>query len=129
MTTVTQKQAEAVLAAAAAWLGKKGLGALICPKGRDLDIVGNHVDDGSECLFVTVGPAPTGADAAYRALGSQLVMDWDWSGKPTPTILLEGGPGEWAYDSCSAIQKAMDAAKIPVYVEPYACYALSIYPN
>ena len=127
-TKVTQKQAEAVLAAAAEWLGKKGLGTLICPDGRDLDIVGDHKDDGSECPNLKVGPAPTGKDAAYRALGPDLVLDWDWPGEPTPTILLEGGPGEWAYDSSPAIQRALDAKGIKVYVEPFACYALCIYP-
>jgi hypothetical protein len=76
------------------------------------------------------GPAPTGQDAAYHALGPQLVMDWDWpSAGPTPTILLEGGPEEWAISASMNEQIRRDLAKIGVWSEPYASYALCLYPD
>lgn len=53
-------------------------------------------------------------------------LDWDWPGKPTPTILWEGGPYEWAYDESDRLQQA--AAKRGLWVEPYASYALCVYP-
>lgn len=129
MTTVTTQQAETVLALVAEWLGRKGLGTPHCPEGRALDDYVQHTDDGSPCLTATFGPAPTGKDAAWNALGPQLVMDWDWSGTPTPTILLEGGPYEWAYDCSFWVQEQLHTMGLRLYVEPYACYALSIYPG
>ena len=54
-----------------------------------------------------------------------LNMTWDWSGRPTPTLLTEG--------VCDAValaywlQPKIDAAGIPVWVEPYSGYALSLY--
>jgi len=122
---VTQKQAEATLATVAAWLGTKGMGTPKCPKGREVDDHLNHVDDGSECLFVTFGPAPTGQDAAYRGLGPELVMDRN----DHPTVLLEGGPYDWAIDCTYEVQAVLDRKRVNVYVEPYAGYALSIFPR
>jgi hypothetical protein len=120
---VTKAQSEAVLKAVAVWLGKKGLGELSCPKKRALTPWGDHEDDGSPCLFAVAGPAPTGKDAAYRGLGPELMLDFDGH----PAIVLEGGPYDWAINCSLAIQKAMDAKGITVFVEPYAGYALSIY--
>lgn len=73
-------------------------------------------------------PIPTGLEAARSGLGPMLDMTWDWpSSGPTPTVLLEGGPEDWAYRCCHYVQGLMDAREIPVFVEPYAGYALCIY--
>jgi hypothetical protein len=96
---VTKKQAEAVLQQVAEWLGKQGYGQEI---------------DGK---YIPV--APTGPDAARHALGPDLVMNWDWPGQPTPSIILEGGPYDWAIEV---------PINVPgVWTEPYAGYALCIY--
>lgn len=74
-------------------------------------------------------PAPTGKDAAWRGLGPMLVPDWDWpTNGPTPTILLEGGPESWAYRATgdSAVHAAF--TKLGIFAEPYAGYALCLYP-
>lgn len=126
MPKVTEKQATFVLNAVAEWLGKKGLGTPICPEGRPLDKYAQH-DDGTPCSDCSLGPAPTGPDAAYRGEGPELKMYWDWA--EAPTVLLEGGPYEWAITCCGYVQSALDAKGLKVYVEPYAGYALSIYPN
>lgn len=75
------------------------------------------------------GPAPTGRDAAYAGIGPELNPAWDWpQSGPTPTILLEGGPYDWA------ITVALDGAcvasfkRIGVFAEPWASYALCLYP-
>lgn len=125
MTKVTEKQATAVLNEVAAWMGKNGYGTLICPEGRTLDYVGRHADDKSDCDDVKVGPAPTGPDAAYNGTGPMLNMDFDGG----PAIILEGGPDEWAIRASYAVQKAMDAKGVKVFVEPYYSFVLSIYPN
>ena len=102
MSTVTERRATLVLNLCAEWIGK----------AQGLD-----------------GPAPTGSEAAWHALGPELNLGWDWpSSGPTPTVLLEGGPYDWACDCCSWVQAQLDARKVPVYVEPYAGYALCIYP-
>ena len=75
------------------------------------------------------GPAPIGLEAASRALGPQLVPDWDWPGQPTPTILLEGGPDDWAYRASMDSDVIHKFNAIGVYIEPYAGYALCLYPN
>lgn len=129
MTTVTQKRAEKVLGFVAEWMGTKGMGTFICPEGRDLTFGLSHTDDKTPCTDWQIGPVPTGPDAAYRGEGPELRMDWDWTGKPTPTILLEGGPEEWAINCSFAVQAKIDAAGLPLFVEPYTSYALSIYPN
>jgi hypothetical protein len=130
-TTVTLKRAEKVLAFVAEWMGTKGYGIPSCPEGRTLGgLVGmKHTDDDSWCEDPTFGPAPTGREAANAGLGPVLVMDWDWPGQPTPTIILEGGPDYWGVECAGAIQAKIDAAGLPLYVEPFAGYALSIYPN
>lgn len=76
------------------------------------------------------GPAPTGRDAAYTASGPMLNMAWDWpSSGPAPTVLLEGGPYDWAADCCADVQQRLDTLGAPVYVEPYSGWALCIYPG
>lgn len=72
------------------------------------------------------GSAPTGREAAYKGIGPELVPDWDWSGTPTPTILLEGGPHDWAIIASGEVCAQMDA--IGVFCEPYSGWALSLYP-
>lgn len=131
MSKVTEKQATAVLNIVAAWIGKKGYGTPICPEGKALSgPVGMQHEDGTWCDNCTFGPAPTGPEAAYNGTGPTLNMAWEgWSGGAAPTILLEGGPEEWAIACSYAVQKQLDAEGIKVYVEPYASYALSIYPN
>ena len=54
-----------------------------------------------------------------------LRMDWAWSGSPTPTILTEGGCDAIAL--AGTLQDRIDAARIPVWCEPYSSYALSLY--
>ncbi len=79
------------------------------------------------CDNPAIGPAPTGKAAADAAMGPMLIPDWDWTGTPTPTVLLEGGPEDWAVrvaDECSDAFRA-----IGVFAEPYASYALSLYPE
>lgn len=122
---VTEKQATAVLNAVAAWMGTKGYGTPTCPEGRALNYAANHVDDGTICFDCTVGPAPTGPDAAYRGIGPELVMDFDGN----PAIVLEGGPDEWAIRASFDIQREMDAKGVKVFVEPYYSFVLSIYPS
>jgi hypothetical protein len=104
MTTkkLTKKQQEQALGLVAAWLGPR--------MGYD-------------------GPAPTGPDASARALGPNLAPDWDWpSSGPTPTLLLEGGPFDWAVDASLDDDLVGELKKIGVFAEPYAGYALCLYP-
>ncbi|GEL47072.1 hypothetical protein CHO01_21880 [Cellulomonas hominis] len=99
-TRLTSQQQDRALELVAAWLGPK--------LGYD-------------------GPAPTGKDAAYTASGPMLNPEWDWpSSGPTPTILLEGGPDDWAIFAAHELADQM--AGIGVFAEPYACYALCLYP-
>lgn len=74
------------------------------------------------------GPAPTGRDAAWHAAGPELNPTWDWSGEPTPTILLEGGPYDWAVEVTGDPAVVAAMGKAGVFAEPYAGYALSLYP-
>jgi hypothetical protein len=117
---VTQKQAEKVLQAVAEWMGKRGYGQEFdheVPGAKKFDY-----GDGDVTWFLPV--APTGPEAARNGLGPQLVMDWDWpSSGPTPTILLEGGPYDWA------IEIDLNDKALGVFTEPYAGYALCIYPE
>jgi len=73
------------------------------------------------------GPAPTGKDAARKALGPMLNPAWDWpSSGPTPTVLLEGGPDDWAILAGDELTDRLRG--IGVWAEPYAAYALCLYP-
>src|SRR4051812_18961646 len=75
------------------------------------------------------GPCPTGNDAARHAEGPTVNMEWDWpSAGPTPTILLEGGPDDWAIDASMDEQIRKDLDKIGIWSEAYAGYALCLYP-
>jgi len=53
--------------------------------------------------------------------GPTLVMDWDWTGTPTPTVIWEGGPHDWAVEIENVFWP------FGVFVEPYSGWALSIY--
>jgi hypothetical protein len=97
----TTKQARS-LHLVAKWMGEHGM-----------------TEDGS--------PAPTGRDAAHSGLGPQLIADWDWpSSGPTPTVLLEGGPEDWALRVSGELADEFD--RIGVFAEPYAGWALCLYP-
>jgi hypothetical protein len=71
-------------------------------------------------------PVEISKEAAWNATGVYLNREWDWpDGDPTPTLLLEGGPDEWAI---RAAWELMDEfARIGVFAEPYASYALCLY--
>lgn len=66
--------------------------------------------------------------------GPTLSMDWDWPHRPTPTILWEGGPYQWALlDPGGDIEEEF-GTKVPplelpagVRTEPYNGVALCIY--
>ena len=125
-TTITRSQAEAVLASVVEWMGGNGWGTPICPDGHTLGgISGFTHPDGTFCDTREFGPAPTGQAAADDARGPVLVMDYDG----TPTIILEGGPEDWAIRCTFDVQAHMDALGAKVFVEPLASYALCIYPN
>ena len=101
-TKVTKTAQKKVLALVAAWLGPK--------MGYE-------------------GPAPTGKQAAYTAAGPMLNPAWDWpSSGPTPTILLEGGPYDWAVEVSMDEEVIAKALSYGVFIEPYAGYALCLYP-
>ncbi len=75
------------------------------------------------------GPAPTGETEARFATGPQLVPDWDWpSSGPTPTVLLEGGPEEWAYYASADKGVQQQLRDLGLWPEPYASYALCLHP-
>lgn len=75
------------------------------------------------------GPAPTGEQAANRGEGPVLRPEWDWpSSGPTPTILLEGGPYDWAVEVSMDSAVVAKARALGVFIEPYAGYALCLYP-
>jgi hypothetical protein len=73
-------------------------------------------------------PAPTGAEYANRAEGPMLNPAWDWpSDGPLPTILLEGGPYDWACLVSMDNAVCAEMGEIGVFMEPYAGYALCLY--
>jgi hypothetical protein len=60
-----------------------------------------------------------GTDLALR-------MDWDWpSGGPTPSIIWEGGPYDWAMDLSFDVSDAIAG----IWAEPYSGWALCLYPD
>lgn len=98
---VTKAQQRVALAAVAEWLGPR--------MGYD-------------------GPAPTGDEAAAHAEGPVLVPEWDWpSGGPTPTIILEGGPYDWAVEVAGDEAVLAKTRAAGLFIEPYAGYALCLY--
>lgn len=136
-TAVTRQQATAVLNEVAAWLGHNGYGSYddcsCLPPMRPGDDGREHRPGDPKCAVCggrgyLIGPAPTGRHAADHGLGPVLVMDWDWNGKPTPTVILEGGPYDWAIECCFDVQQALKASGVPLFVEPYSGWALSVYP-
>ncbi len=78
-------------------------------------------DDGSPC--------PTGLEASRHALGPILVPDWAFgvNDPVRPTIILEGGPEDWAYRAGAELESVFN--KFGVHAEAYACYALQLYPH
>lgn len=130
-TTLTEEQQDLALDIVARWLGKKGLGQASCnhPEFTRMDFGYPIHGDDLLCPAPEYGPAPTGRDAAMQALGPQLIRDWDWpSSGPTPTVLLEGGPYDWAVDISLDRAAFAEFTKIGVLAEPYAGYALCLYP-
>lgn len=53
-----------------------------------------------------------------------LNMTWGWSGRPTPTILWEEGPCDWAIEVLSVCFNEQPAN---VWCEPYSGWALAVY--
>lgn len=129
-TRVSKRDADIVLHLVAEWMGQRGYAAsFTCPDGLVLDQQYITHADGSPCDNAVAGPAPTGRDAAYRGLGPELRMDWDWPSTPTPAVILEGGPYDWAIVCCAWVQDRLDERGIRVFVEPYSGWALCAYPN
>lgn len=100
---LTQRQLDAALEEVAQWLGPR--------------------------MGCEDGPAPTGKEAADRGEGPWLKEDWDWPGEPTPTILLEGGPDDWAVRVAGEPAFCEAMREIGVFAEPWASYALCLYPD
>lgn len=123
MAKVTKRQQEKALKVVAEWMGQHGWGE---PKGCGAC---EHCreDNALYCENVTFGPAPTGEFAARNGLGPQLISDWDWPGKPTPTIILEGGPEDWAIRVAGETETVAAFRAAGVFAEPYASYALCLY--
>lgn len=123
--TLTKAQGEKALRIVAEWLGPK-MGCIkpcgkcpACKAGLKWDW---------ECERPTPVPAPTGHEAAMRAEGPYLNREWDWpSSGPTPTILLEGGPYDWAVEVSMDAEVIAKMRAIDVFAEPYAGYALCLY--
>lgn len=102
MAGVTKRDAEKVLKLAAAWLGKHG-----------------WTEDGS--------PTPTGPEAAYHGLGPVLQKRDDWGMGECWTVMLEGGPYEWAVESCWDIQQQLNERGLALFIEPGWSFSLCIY--
>jgi hypothetical protein len=55
----------------------------------------------------------------------ELIMDWDWSGKPEPTIVWEEGPYEWTMIYTGNYNRFPEG----VWGEPYTGWALSLFSS
>jgi hypothetical protein len=77
------------------------------------------------------------ADDVANGYGPTLVMDWDWTGEPTPAVIWEGGPYDWAIyvgyggrmETGYHAPDLSDEIPDTVFVEPYSGWAVSIYRN
>jgi hypothetical protein len=76
--------------------------------------------------------------AAYISEGAvppRLIMDWDWSGEPTPSIVWPEGPLDWSIVAfhghhCGdfTCTQAEPIERVPgVWTEPVNGWSLSIY--
>lgn len=75
---------------------------------------------------------PTGREAMYHGAGPMLTMDWKGGSGPNPriAIIFEGVISlDDDYDMVARIQKRIDEAKLPVYIEPYFSCVVCLYPN
>lgn len=68
--------------------------------------------------------------------GPTLNMEWDWpSSGPTPTILWEGGPYDWAmlfpHGGRAEFGFKVKEVTLPkgIFAEPYSGWALCLYPD
>lgn len=118
--TLTKAQGEKALAIVAEWMGPKVGAGRGCGECADCT---HGLEIACERWVGTA--APTGSAAADSGLGPHLNPEWDWPGQPTPTILLEGGPYDWAIRV--ADERSSEFAAIGVFAEPYAAYALCLY--
>jgi hypothetical protein len=76
------------------------------------------------------GSAPTGKDAAYQGRGPELLPDYEgvWTAiPPTPTIMLEGGPEDWAIHAAADEVVRDTLRKAGLWAEPLTSYALLIH--
>lgn len=123
--TLSKTKQEKALAAVAKYLGPK-MGC-IEPCGKCETCKAGLTYDW-QCENPTSVPAPTGEEAAYNALGPMLNPAWDWpTGGPTPTILLEGGPYDWAIEIAWDEEFRAEMKRLGIFAEPYAGYALCLY--
>lgn len=124
---LTKKQMDVALTAVAAWMGKKGYGTLT-PCGKCTPCKAGLKYDW-QCDNPKIGPAPTGEEAARNGDGPVLNPAWDWpTGGPTPTIILEGGPEDWAIRVSGDPEVLAVTRAAGLFIEPYASYALCLYP-
>jgi hypothetical protein len=74
-------------------------------------------------------PAPIGQEFAYRGQGPMLVYDYEglwYPQKPTPALILEGGPDDWAVYAAEECRENL--TEIGVFSEPLASFILQFYP-
>lgn len=75
-------------------------------------------------------PAPVGEKFAHRGAGPMLVPDYEglwYPQDPTPALILEGGPEDWAVYAAAECQK--DLNDMGVFAEPLASFILQFYPH
>ncbi len=72
--------------------------------------------------------APTGVDAYMQGRGPLLNPEWQgWSTPAWPTILLEGGPEEWAVHAVNDPMLRAALRSHGLWAEPATHYALHIH--